>query len=547
MTKLYNFLAVGIIACYLPCGDSYSNAVPRIIQGGMGVRISKWSLARDVSRKGELGVISGTAMDTVFIRELQNGDPEGAFRRALCTFPDHDMAARVFNKYFIEGGKAETDPFKSIPMWTTTPSQMLFEVSILANYCEVWLAKHNDDGSLVDGVVGMNLLTKVQLPTVSSLYGAMLADVDYIIMGAGIPTMIPGILDRLAECEDCEYPVDVAGASEDITLHFSPKTFWEKAGKPDLTRPLKRPKFLPIVSSVVLAQSLLKRASGKGPTKGIDGFVIELNTAGGHNAPPRGFKFDPVEKTHVNGLDEKGQPAYGEKDDVNLVNFAKASKGLPFWLAGSYARPDKLRDIVKLGGAGIQAGTVFALCEESGMHDELRQSILRGIADGDLTVFTDPAASPTGFPFKVLNVDDTLSDDDVYNSRPRVCNLGYLRQPYLKEDGKVGFRCPSEPLAEWEKKGGDMESTQGRKCLCNSLCANVGMAQVTKKNGDTYVEPPLVTIGDDINSCRRFLKQDKDGRWSYHASDVIDYLLSDLDKETLEHDTECREPVLHLD
>lgn len=400
MIRLYSFLAVGIIACYLPCGNAYSNEVPRIIQGGMGVRISKWTLARDVSRKGELGVISGTAMDTVMVRELQKGDPEGAFRRALCTFPDHDMAARVFNKYFIEGGKAENEPFKSIPMWTTTPSQMLFEVSVLANYCEVWLAKHNDDGSLVDGVVGMNLLTKVQLPTVSSLYGAMLADVDYIIMGAGIPTMIPGILDCLAECKDCEYPVDVAGASEDVTLHFSPKTFWKNVGKPELARPLKRPKFLPIVSSVVLAQSLLKRASGKGPTKGIDGFVVELNPAGGHNAPPRGFKFDPVEMTHIDGLDEEGQPIYGEKDEVDLLKFAKASKGLPFWLAGSYARPDKLRDIVKVGGAGVQAGTLFALCEESGMHDELRQGVLRGIADGDLTVFTDPACSPTGFPFK---------------------------------------------------------------------------------------------------------------------------------------------------
>jgi NAD(P)H-dependent flavin oxidoreductase YrpB (nitropropane dioxygenase family) len=47
--------------------------VPRIIQGGMGIRISSWQLAREVSRKGELGVISGTVLDTVFVRELQNG------------------------------------------------------------------------------------------------------------------------------------------------------------------------------------------------------------------------------------------------------------------------------------------------------------------------------------------------------------------------------------------------------------------------------------------------------------------------------------------
>ena len=46
---------------------------PMIIQGGMGVRISSWKLAREVSKKGGLGVISGTAMDVVFVRTLQDG------------------------------------------------------------------------------------------------------------------------------------------------------------------------------------------------------------------------------------------------------------------------------------------------------------------------------------------------------------------------------------------------------------------------------------------------------------------------------------------
>ena len=151
----------------------------------MGVRISKWELAREVAKKGELGVISGTAMDNVLVRELQNGDPDGSMRRALESFPDQDMANRIIKRYYIEGGKESHKPYRSIPMWTINPGQHLLEVCVLANYCEVWLAKHDDDGTPIDGVVGMNLLTKVQLPTVPSLYGAMLADVDYIIMGAG--------------------------------------------------------------------------------------------------------------------------------------------------------------------------------------------------------------------------------------------------------------------------------------------------------------------------------------------------------------------------
>jgi nitronate monooxygenase len=159
--------------------------IPHVIQGGMGIRISKWSLAREVSKMGELGVVSGTGIDTVLVRELQDGDKDGSIRRALSTFPDQDMVDRIIDKYFIEGGKDTMTPYKSIPMWTLFPQQHLLEVCVMANYCEVWLAKHNDDGTPTNGLVGLNLLTKVQLPTLSSLYGAILANVDYVLMGAG--------------------------------------------------------------------------------------------------------------------------------------------------------------------------------------------------------------------------------------------------------------------------------------------------------------------------------------------------------------------------
>lgn len=40
-------------------------------------------------------------------------------------------------------------------------------------------------------MVGLNLLEKIQIPTLPSLYGAMLAGVDYILMGAGFPDAFP--------------------------------------------------------------------------------------------------------------------------------------------------------------------------------------------------------------------------------------------------------------------------------------------------------------------------------------------------------------------
>jgi len=64
-----------------------------------------------------------------------------------------------------------------------------------------------------------------------------------------------------------------------------------------------------------------------------------------------------------------------------------------------------------------------------------------------------------------------------------------------------------------------MEETEGRRCLCNALLANVGHPQ---SRGDGVEEAPLLTSGDDLKVLREFLK----GRRSYSASEVIDYLLS---------------------
>lgn len=288
----------------------------------------------------------------------------------------------------------------------------------------------------------------------------MLADVDYVIMGAGIPGKIPGILDALVGHRDCSLSIDVEGStSADHVVTFSPNEFWE--GTPSVkiwSKDLRRPCFLPIVSSTTLTQSLLKRSNGSGPTRGIDGFVVELSTAGGHNAPPRGWHFEPS---------DHGEPVYGEKDMVDVKKFAKVAKGLPFWFAGSHGRKEKLCDVLDAGGNGVQVGTLFALSDESGMESTMKQGILAELAqEHKLKVFTDPAASPTGFPFKVLELGDgeakTLSDPDVYNARPRVCNLGFLRAPYLQPDGKVGYRCPAECVADFVSKGGDETETGGR-------------------------------------------------------------------------------------
>lgn len=465
-----------------------------IIQGGMGVGVSGWRLARAVSLEGQLGVVSGTAIDTVLARRLQEGDPHGRMRHAIDHFPIPEVGRRVLKKYFVEGGKREGAAYKSRPAFKLKNPDSLTELNVLANFVEVFLAKEGHDGP-----VGINLLEKIQLPTLPSLFGAMLAGVDFVLMGAGIPRAIPGVLDSLAQCQPTELKVDVKGAQpgDQFATSFDPSPYC-----PEGLAALKRPMFLAIVSSGALAMSLAKKCTSK-----VDGFVVEGATAGGHNAPPRGALT----------LDEIGQPIYGPRDEPDFGQFREI--GLPFWLAGSYGVPDKLDEALSLGANGVQVGTPFAFCAESDIAVPIKEAVLERVLAGGVTVFTDPLASPTGFPFKVVRIPGTVGERPVYESRPKFCDLGYLREPYRRSDGTVGYRCAAEPEEDYLGKAGDPDATIGRMCICNGLLATIGHPQI-RKGG--FTEPPLVTCGDAVNSLARYVRP---GKLTYSAKDVIDHLL----------------------
>lgn len=472
---------------------------PRIIQGGMGIGVSSWVLARAVSRLGHLGVVSGTAVDTVMIRRLQDGDEGGHVQRAMREFPIPEVCEHLLRRYYLAAGRRGSTPYKALPMFRKSVTLVRQQVTMMANFVEVWLAKEGHDG-----VVGINLLTKVQMPNLPSLYGAMLAGVDYVLMGAGIPREIPGALDALAEHRLARLKLDVEGpvegpsgkgpsGKEPDELVFDPG---EHLAAPE--SPLRRPRFLPIVSASSLATNLARKASGR-----VDGFVVEGPTAGGHNAPPRG---EPR-------FSSEGEPLYGERDVVDLEKIRDL--GLPFWLAGGAGTPDSLRAALSAGAAGVQVGTLFAYCDESGLAPELKTRVLAGVAAEQVRVRTDPRASPTGYPFKVVEVEGLENQDD---RRVRNCDLGYLRVAYRTPDGKLGYRCAAEPVDQYVAKGGDIADTVGRRCLCNALEANIGQSQ-NRAEGD---ELPLLTSGDDLVSLNAFTQ----GRTHYSAADVIAYLCS---------------------
>ncbi|MDG4865646.1 hypothetical protein P8605_46610, partial [Streptomyces sp. T-3] len=170
------------------------------------------------------------------------------------------------------------------------------------------------------------------------------------------------------------------------------------------------------------------------------------------------------------------------------------------------------------GAAGVQVGSVFALCEDSGMEASLRGSLKERARAGTLRVRNDPAASPTSFPFKVAELPGTLSESDVRSARRRVCDLGYLRTPYRTGKGAIGYRCPAEPEAAYVRKGGAAADTEGRVCLCNGLLATIGLGQ--KRPGGA-VEPPVLTLGQDLD----FLGELSPEGEAYGAVDVVEWLV----------------------
>ncbi len=462
----------------------------------MGAGVSSWRLANAVSRTGQLGVVSGTGIDLIMARRLQQGDPGGHMRRALERFPLPDVAKRILERYFVRGGKEEGARFKSKPVVSEAPSRQLEELIVASNFAEVFLAREGHSHP-----VGINYLEKIQLPTLPSLFGAMLAGVSCVLMGAGIPKAIPGILDQLAAGESVELRLDVRDAEDGETFHtrFDPQQFC--GGVPPK---LPRPHFYAIVSSAPMAKMMAKRASGE-----VNGFIVEHHTAGGHNAPPR--TRGPLSATH--------EPVYGERDIADLE--AIRELGSPFWLAGSFASYERVQEALDVGAAGVQIGTAFALCEESGIEPELKARILAQSVHGETSVFTDPIASPTGFPFKVLQLDGTMSQQESYEKRQRVCDLGYLRHAYRKPNGTLGWRCPSEPVQDYLRKGGALADTVGRKCVCNGLMANIGLGQIQK---DGSLELPMVTTGDAVADAYQFLPP---GAVTYTAADVLTRLLGE--------------------
>jgi nitronate monooxygenase len=506
----------------------------KLIQGGMGAYVSNWRLARAVAMEEPgttVGTVSGTALDVAYVRLLQLGDPGGHVRRALDAFDTQfgiGIGRKICDRYFVEGGKAPTARFKNAPMQIVraqngsdvipppvrqgmpvalTLDPDIVELLIATGFAEVWLAKQGHDGKIF-----INFLYKIEVPLVYAMYGAMLAGVDGVIVGAGNPDGLPAICSRLADHRVVAPNLSVLyrEAGEEFNIPFDPRRVAD--GKLAQS-PLRRPAFLAIVSLENMVEALAQSQS-----EAPDGFVIEHHTAGGHNAGPQG----PMR------IDSEGQPQYGAKDEPNLQAIRRV--GLPFWLAGGYGSCEKLQQALVAGATGVQVGSNFALAHESGMKSTYRTAILDQLKKGtdDAALVKTTLFSPTGFPFKVVQLEGTVADEAVFAARRRVCDLGLLLRRGLSKPAADGTRrlfqrCRAAPLADFARKRGLQRNTGDQRCLCNGLISCVGLGQVVSiQKGEPLEEPAIVTMGNHLDGIRRLSRH---GQTPYWVRDVVTDIL----------------------
>lgn len=358
---------------------------------------------------------------------------------------------------------------------------------VASNYALVRRAKEGHNRP-----VGINFLTKIELTHAPELYGAQAAEVDVVVMGAGVPGQILPVLEKYINHEPVTYQVPIVNSRERFPIHFDPRV----DAPLNLNSALNLPTFILVSGYTSLSQRMYKQGKAAGS-------VMENYRAGGHNAPPR------VDK----GLNERGEPIYSEEDEPDFEIFNKT--GMPYWLAGGYA--DSLRRALDMGATGIQVGTIFALAKESGLDPQIRRNLLQLAFTGELDVRNNPVASPTGFPIEIAQLKDTLSDPEVYAQRMRACTLGYLVELYLARNGKVATRCPAEPIEAYLGHGGRLEDAINRLCLCNGLLASAGFGIQTKQGK----EPPVVTLGQIVNFVPQLISSPDE---EYSAADALRFI-----------------------
>ncbi len=282
-----------------------------IIQGGMGAGISMAPLARAVAKEGAMGVVSSVALDIL-------------------------TSNRV-------GKKLNT-----------------YEATIQ----EILDAKK--DG----GVIGINIMVALFRDYEDAVKGALDAEVDAIISGAGLPLQLPEIARR------------------------HKKEF--------------RTALIPIISSDRALEIVCKRWQRFGYLP--DAVILEGPLAGGH----LGWKkISDIEKEE-NKLENLLPP---------VLKVAKKYGNIPVIVAGGIYTHEDIVRFLEMGASGVQMGTRFLATYESGATDEFKQMVVN-CKEEDIIVAERPG-SPCGMLFRLIK-QSPMYQETLQALRPPKCDRGYV-------------------------------------------------------------------------------------------------------------------------
>ena len=417
---------------------------PVIIQGGMGVGVSSWQLAHAVARTGQLGVVSGTALDAVVARRLQDGDPGGHVRRpsrlpAAPTWPSGCWTATTGPR-----GRRGA-PYRPTPAARAARRPApAHELAVVGNFVEVWLAKEGHGG-----LVGINFLEKIQMATPG---GRLRRDARRRRLrpdGGRHPARDPAPARRArrAPARHGARRRHRAATPRLVTLDpttLAPRRRPAAAAPPDVPR------------DRLLARPGRSTSTARTRTR-PDGFVVEGPRAGGHNAPPRGKLA--ARRDRPAGL----RPA-GRRRPRGARRRSACRSGWP----AATASPSGCETALEAGAAGVQVGTLFALCRESGLRrPAARGSSCTGCATARSRCAPTPRRPRPASRSRSPQLPGTLVRRRRCTRPGRGCATSATcasRTP--APDGQVGYRCPAEPVDVFIRKGGDRRGRRRARSAC---------------------------------------------------------------------------------
>ncbi len=440
--------------------------IPRLIQGGPDLAMATWPLARAVAQAGELGVITGAVLPAVLARRLQLGDFDGHLRSVLESFPFPGAFRRVWERYYIPGGKADDESFELVGQPNLEENPALLELTVAANFAEVFLAKRDHAG-----LVGIHYHDSARLALLPSLYGAVLAGVDTVLIHASAVANTIQALNRLSRGEAAALEIGL-GTGDALTCGFDPRALG-----PRTPAPWRPPSLIAVCQSAADAETVSR----------LEGF------AGGFLMTVAG-----------------GAEWIGVEELARL-----RALGRPFWIGGVAATAANFTRACAAGAAGLQVTTPFTFCAESALDPDLKRRVLTLVRQDPANLFTQLCSLPGGRTFRVLRLDDTAADPEVMAERARVCDVGWFREAYRRPDGSVGYRCPGEPMHHYVLKGGTAERAARQPCICNGLLAGLGLAQVQAGH---ELERAIIPAGEDIRELTHFLNSSGE---EFTAAEVI--------------------------